>query len=128
MLESLDFLYVPSADPDGAATRCVEGLGGTLVWRIAEMGAVVSAVRVSVDGPLVLFADHLDSETAIPIYRVGDLAAALGRLGATGAVEIRRLEIPPGPCATFSIAGSRLGVYELTRPHAQERLSARGGS
>lgn len=126
MLLSLDFLYTPSDDVDRAVERCVEGLGAVLEWRIEATGTVVAAVRLAGRGPLVLFADHLEGEAAIAIYRVGDIGAAVARLSATGACEVREVEIPPGPCATFSLAGARLGVYELTRPQAASHLAQRG--
>ena len=99
-------------------------LGAVLEWRVAAIGTVVAAVRVSESGPLVLFADHLEGETAIAIYRVADYAAAVGRLRELDVSAISEMEIPPGPCATFTLAGARLGVYELTRPHAGEHLAA----
>jgi hypothetical protein len=125
VLLSLDFLYTPAVDVDRAVERCVGGLGAVLEWRVAAMGTVVAAVRMAQAGPLVLFADHLEGEAAIAIYRVADYAAAIKRLRERGRLAIRELEIPPGPCATFSLAGARLGVYELTRPHAGEHLAAR---
>ncbi len=123
LLRSLDFLYTPCDDVDAAIEQCVENLGGELVWRIDAMGTLVAAVRTAARGPLLLFADHLESPTPIAIYRVDALAEALERLRASGAAEIHEVEIPPGPCATFTLAGARLGVYELTRPHAGEQLA-----
>jgi hypothetical protein len=128
VLLSLDYLYTPSADADRAVERCVGGLGAVLEWRVAAIGAVVAAVRTTETGPLVLFADHLHEESAIAIYRVASYPAALARLRRHGAEQIREVEIPPGPCATFSLSGARLGVYELTRPHAGAHLAARGGT
>jgi hypothetical protein len=125
VLLSLDFLYTPSDDVDAAAARCVEGLGGVLVWRMSAMGTLVAALRLAKEGPLMLFADHLETSSPIAIYRVGSYAGALERLRAGGVDEIRELELPPGPCATFSLAGARLGVYELTRPHAADHLAGR---
>jgi hypothetical protein len=128
VLVSLDYLYTPSADVDAAVSRCVDGLGAAAVWRIEAMGTLVAAVRVATEGPLLLFADHLDGETPIGIYRVADYADALARLRATGARGIRELELPPGPCAILSLAGARLGVYQLTRPRAEADLAARGSA
>ena len=128
MLLSLDFLYTPAADVDRAVEQCVGGLGGVLEWRIAAMGTVVAAVRVAESGPLLLFADHLKGETAIALYRVAGYAAAVERLRELGVAAMREVEIPPGPCATFVLAGARLGVYELTRPHAGEHLAARAST
>jgi hypothetical protein len=125
VLLSLDFLYTPCDDVDAAVAQCVENLGGTLVWRIDSIGTLVAAVRMVAQGPLLLFADHLESPTPIAIYRVDAIAQALERLRAGGAREIREVEIPPGPCATFTLAGAHLGVYELTRPHAGEHLAER---
>lgn len=123
MLLSLDFLYTPSDDVDGAARHCVEGLGGELVWRIEVAGTLVAAVRVAREGALLLFADHLEGRSPIAIYRVGDQSAALAHLRAIGACDLREVEIPPGPCATFTLDGARLGVYELTRPQATAHLA-----
>jgi hypothetical protein len=125
VLLSLDFLYTHAVDVDRAVERCVGGLGGVLEWRVAAMGTVVAAVRMARAGPLVLFADHLEDESAIAIYRVADYAVAIARLRERGLLAIREVEIPPGPCATFSLAGVRLGMYELTRPRAGEHLAAR---
>lgn len=127
MLLSLDYLYTPCEDVDRALERCVDGLGGVLVWRIEAIGTRVAAVRMAAEGPLLLFADHLKSPTPIAIYRVAALEDAITRLRAAGAAAIRELELPPGPCVTFSLAGVRLGAYELTREHAHEYLAQRGG-
>jgi len=125
---SLDFLYTPSADVDAAVERCVEGLGATLVWRIEAMGTLVAAVRVATHGPLLLFADHLEGRSPVAIHRVGDYRSAVERVRVSGATELREVEIPPGPCATFSLDGARLGVYECTRPAAGEHLAGRSGA
>jgi hypothetical protein len=125
VLLSLDFLYTPAADVDRAVERCVGRLGAALEWRVAAMGTVVAAVRVAEHGPLVLFADHLHGESPIAIYRVADYGAAVARLRALEVGEVREVEIPPGPCATFSLGGARLGVYELTRPQAAAHLARR---
>ena len=105
MLLSLDFLYTPAVDVDRAVERCVGGLGAVLEWRVAAIGTVVAAVRVSESGPLVLFADHLEGETAIAIYRVADYAAAVGRLRELDVSAISEMEmdmmvkpISPAPC------------------------------
>ncbi len=124
LLRSLDFLYTPCDDVDAAVEQSVENLGGELVWRIEAAGTLVAAVRMSAQGPLLLFADHLESPAPIAIYRVYEpLADALERLRASGAQQIHLLEIPPGPCATFTLAGAPLGVYELTRPQSGEQLA-----
>src|SRR5947209_20028832 len=119
MFRSLDFVYVPTEDVDAAARRYVEELGAELIWKVRGMGTVVACLRVSNDGPSILLSGHLEGEKPILIYRVDDYDEAVAALRASGADELRELEIPHGPCASFRAAdGQRLAVYELTRPGA----------
>ena len=126
MFESLDFVYVPTEDVDGSAARYVEALGAELVWKVRGMGTVVACLQVSAAGPAILLTSHLEGETPILIYRVADYGAAVERLRAAGVTEIRELEIPHGPCASFRApGGQRFGLYELVRPHADEHFAGR---
>ncbi len=126
MFESLDFIYVPTADVDAGAAAYVEQLGAELVWKVRGMGTVVACLRVSDAGPAILLTSHLEGETPILIYRVADYGVALERLRAAGVTEVRELEIPHGPCASFRApGGQRFGLYELTRPHAAEHFAGR---
>jgi hypothetical protein len=126
VLRSLDFLYVPTSNVDECAQRYVEALGATLVWKVRGMGTVVACLRVSDDGPTILLSGHLEGEAPIMIYRVADYASALSRLREAGIDDVRELEIPHGPCASFRApGGQRLAVYELTRPHADRHFAGR---
>jgi hypothetical protein len=126
MFESLDFVYVPTEDVDVSAARYVEALGAELVWKVRGMGTVVACLRVSAAGPAILLTSHLEGEVPILIYRVAEYAAALERLRAAGVTEIRELEIPHGPCASFRApGGQRFGLYELVRPHVAEHFAGR---
>ena len=50
----------------------------------------------------------------------------MARLRGSGVGELRELEIPHGPCASFRApGGQRLAVYELTRPNADRYLAGR---
>jgi len=125
MLESLDFVYVPAADVDAEAQRYVEDLGARLAWRVRGMGTVVACLRLTEGGPDLLLSGHLDGTTPILIYRVSSYAEAVTRLRARR-VELRELEIPHGPCASFRAAGGqRLAVYELSRPEAARHFEGR---
>ena len=125
MLESLDFVYVPAADVDAEAQRYVEDLGARLAWRVRGMGTVVACLRLAEGGPDLLLSGHLDGTTPILIYRVSSYAEAVTRLRARR-VELRELEIPHGPCASFRAAGGqRFAVYELTRPEAARHFEGR---
>ena len=67
--------------------------------------------------PAILLSGHLQGPGAILVYRVEDYAATVGRLREQD-VTVHELEIPHGPCATFTMEGQRYAVYELTRPDA----------
>jgi hypothetical protein len=122
---SLDFVYVPTGDVDAAAERYVQELGAELIWKLRGAGTVVACLRLSGDGPAILLSGHLEGDVPILIYRVDDYAAAVGRLREAG-IELHELEIPHGPCASFTApGGQRLAVYELTRPGAAEHFAGR---
>lgn len=126
MLRSLDFLYVPSEDVDAGANAWVETLGATLVWKVRGMGTVVACLRIGDARPAILLSGHLEGTQAIPIFRVDDYADAVARLRSEGVEELRELEIPHGPCASFSLpGGQRLAVYELVRPGVEEHFAGR---
>jgi hypothetical protein len=126
MFESLDFLYVPTADVDATARRYVEQLGAELVWKVRGMGTVVACLRISEAGPAILLSGHLEGAAPILVYRVADYADSLDRLRSAGVEDIRQLELPMGPCASFAMPGDqRLAIYELTRPFVLESFAGR---
>jgi hypothetical protein len=126
---SLDFLYVPTTDVEAVARAYVDGFGAELLWKVEGMGTVVAALRVSEEGPQILLSGHLEGAAPILIYRVADYEAAVLRLRAAGVEEIRDLEIPPGPCASFvAPGGQRVAVYELVRPDVERHFRDRGSS
>jgi len=123
---SLDYLYVPTADVDAAVAHYVGVLGADLEWKVRAMGTVVAALHLAEPGPAVLLTDHLEGERPILIYRVADYAATVARLRAAGVGDLRELEIPPGPCASFTaVGGQRLAVYQLVRPDAASSFAGR---
>jgi hypothetical protein len=123
---SLDFLYVPSLDPEGDLAYYTHTLGGVPVFRIKSEGSEVSAVRLSQSGPLVLLAGHLEGELPIFIYRVADLNAAKRALKERGWDAEEEFEIPHGRICTFTAAGGqRLAIYERTRPEADTHFAGR---
>ena len=126
MFQSLDFIYIPTADVDATAERYVETLGAEVVWKVSGMGTTVANVRVSETGPAILLSGHLEGERPILIYRVDDYAAAVTSLRDGGISDIRELEIPHGPCASFVMeGGQRVAVYELVRPEVDEHFRGR---
>ena len=126
LFQSLDFIYVPTEDVDASARRYVEELGAELVWKVRGMGTVLACLRVSDTGPAILLSGHLEGATPILICRVDDYTGTVARLRAADAADLRELEIPPGPCASFRApGGQRLAIYELTRPGAAEHFVGR---
>jgi hypothetical protein len=123
---SLDFVYVPTADVDGAAAEYVDTLGAELVWKVRGMGTVVACLRVAGEGPSVLLSGHLQGENPVLVWRVADYRATVAALRASGVDDIEELEIPHGPCASFRApGGQRMAVYELVRPGADAHFAGR---
>ena len=85
----------------------------------------MACLRLGQPGPAILLSGHLGGATAILVYRVPDYAAMLAQLREQD-VPVRELEIPHGPCATFTMeAGQRYAVYQLTRPDAVHYFDGR---
>jgi hypothetical protein len=126
LLQSLDFVYLPTADVDDAACRYVEQLGAELVWKVRGMGTVVACLHVSGSGPAILLSGHLVGTAPVLVYRVESYDEALRELGRRGVEDLHLLEIPHGPCASFTAAGGqRIAVYELVRPGAAAHFDGR---
>ena len=124
--ESLDFIYMPSRDVGRDLAFFTEVIGGVVVFAIEAFGARVAQVRLGEGSPRLLFADHLEGDAPILVYRVPDLDAALAELNRRGLELDGPFGIPHGPCASVRApGGQRLAIYELTRPAADERLEGR---
>lgn len=126
MFLSLDFLYVPTSDVDATARAYVELFGAELRWKVRGMGTVVASLRVADEGPEILLSGHLLGATPILVYRIADYAATVTSLREGGLADIRELEIPHGPCASFRMpGGQRYAVYQLVRPGVDEHFVGR---
>ena len=126
MFDSLDYVYVPTADVDASAGRYVAELGAELLWKVRGMETVVACLRLSETGPAILLSGHLEGENPILIYRVPNYGAAVAALRAADVSELREVELPPGPAASFRApGGQRIAVYERTRPRVEEHFVGR---
>ena len=124
--ESLDFLYVPSADVARDLAFYSDVLGGEIVWAIEAFGARVAEVRLATDSPHLLLADHLTGEGPVFVHRVANLERSIADLRERGFEVEAEFGIPPGPAAELSTpGGQRIAVYELTRPEVYERFPGR---
>ncbi len=122
----LDFLYCPSADVEADARYFTEVLGGRLVFAIESTGTRVAAVSLTQGPPFVLFADHVQGERPILLYRVDDLGSALAELEGRGWKREGTFEIPHGPCCSFRTPGGhRVALYQLTRPEVAAHFEGR---
>jgi hypothetical protein len=93
-------------------------LGAELVWKVRGMGTTVACLRVGEPGPAILLSGHLHGTSPILVYRVEDYAATARQLRERG-MTLHELEIPHGPCASFTAGGGqRYAVYQLVRPEA----------
>lgn len=122
MFESLDYLYVPAPDIKASIKYYTSVLGGKLAWKIHAYGVWVACVQVAnSEPPYLLLADHI--KDLMLIYRVANLDKASAALKSKGWKQIDRIEIPPGPCCTFSDpASNRLVIYENSRPFVMDEF------
>lgn len=122
----LDYLYTPSSDVAADARYFTDVLGGRLAFAVEGMGARVAMIELTDGPPHVLLTDHLEGDRPIYIYRVADLRKATSELKKRGLKDERRLEIPMGPCSSFTTpAGHRFALYEASRPGVLEHFIGR---
>jgi hypothetical protein len=122
---SLDYIYLPAADVDDEVVRYVETARAELVWKVRAMGTTVACLRVGESGPAILLSGHLQGTSPILVYQVQDYAGTVAQLRQRN-VTLRELEIPHGPCATFTMGtGQRYAIYQLVRPGAVHQFDGR---
>ena len=122
----LDYLYTPSKDVAKDAKYFTEVLGGKLVFAVEGMGARVAKIELGPAPPHVLLTDHLEDDRPIFIYRVDDLDATVKELKKHRWKKGSMLEIPMGPCCSFTTpGGQRLALYELSRPGVAKHFDGR---
>ena len=122
-LESLDFIYMPSADPARDLEWFEKTLGAEVVFAIERFGTRVAMVRPAA-GPAILLAGHLEGDPIL-VFRVESLDAATRELEAAGATVSGEFGIPPGEIREIDApGGQRLAIYEETRP---DRIAAMTG-
>src|SRR5438552_4546725 len=122
----LDYRCTPSTEARAEARLFTEVLGGRLAFAVEGMGARVAMVELTDGPPHVLLTDHLEGDRAVYIYRVDNLSRATAALKKRGLKGERRLEIPMGPCSSFTTpAGHRIALYEASRPEVLKHFMGR---
>jgi len=122
-LGSLDFIDCPSAD---AATDLAHWSGrADAVFAVERFDTGVACVEPGA-APAVLFAEHLEGDRPILLYRVEDLASAVEELRAHEVEVGERFEFPYGEGAELRNPGpQRVAVYERSRPDRGDSLRCR---
>jgi hypothetical protein len=124
--EQLDYVYMPSRDVAADVSYFTRVLGGRLAFAIEGMGTRVAMIEMTDAPPRIMLAGHLEGDRPVLVYRVADLEAALSALEARGWRRGHRLEIPQGPCCTFTAAGGqRIAIYERSRPDVESHFVGR---
>ena len=123
--KSLDFVYMPSADPAAELEWFETVLGAEVAFAIEAFGTRVAMLRPA-PGPAILLAGHLEGERPVLVFRVDSLEAATAELRAAGAELSDEFGIPHGPVREIEASGGhRLAIYELTRPETAAHLEGR---
>jgi hypothetical protein len=124
-LGRLDFVYWPSRDAAADLAHWTDRLGAEPVFAIERFETRVACVEPG-DGPAVLFAEHLEGERPILLYRVGDLAGATEQLRSRGVEVGEPFEFPFGEGAELTNPGpQRVAVYERSRADRGDSLRGR---
>jgi hypothetical protein len=122
----LDYVYSPSVDVGAESAHLVEVIGARLVFAIEAMGTRVAMLELASGPPHLLLTDHLEGERPILIYRVDSLEESLRRLKAAGFEPGATVEIPVGPCCSFTTPGGhRFAIYQATRPEVARHFEGR---
>ena len=115
--ESLDFVYMPSRDPERDLEHFERVLGARVIFAIDDGGTRVAMLELSERGPRIMLASHLDGAAPVLVYRVASLPQAMAELEGRGWQPGTTMEIPHGPCCSFATTGGhRIAIYELARP------------
>jgi len=122
---SLDFVYCPSRDAAADLAHWTEKLGATAVFAIERFDTRVACVETG-EGPAVLFAEHLEGERPVLLYRVDDLASSAADLQARGVETGKPFEFPFGEGVEVVNPGpQRTAIYARTRPDRGASLRGR---
>ncbi len=125
VLRSLDFVYCPSDDAAADLAHWTERIGAPVVFAVERFGTRVACVEPG-DGPAVLFAEHLEGDRPVLLYRVADLVAATASLRERGVEVDDQFQFPFGDGAELRNPGpQRVAIYEQTMGERGESLRGR---
>jgi hypothetical protein len=117
---------MPSPDAAADIRHFEEALGAEVVLAIERFGTRVAMVRLGEGSPALLFAEHLEGERPVLVYRVDDLDSAAEQLRERGCEISDEFEIPPGRVRKVETPGANpVAIYELTRPERLQSIRGR---
>ncbi len=123
---TLAFVYQPSRDVAADIAHYGENLGAEVVFAIEAFGTRVAMIRLGSEPPALLLAEHLEGDTPVLMYRVGDLKAAGAELRSRGAELGPEFGFPAGEGVEIILPGpQRVAIYEETRPDRVAHISGR---
>jgi len=124
MFGSLDFVYLPSRDVAADVTHWTRA-GGEVVFTVERFGTRVAMITIG-EGPGFLLAQHLEGDAPVLVYRVHDLAAAVGDLKERGLEVSELFEFPYGEAVEVRSPGpQRVAIYERSRADRGDSLRGR---
>ena len=124
-LGPLDFVYFPSRDAAADLAHWTARLGAEPVFAVERFETRVACVEPG-EGPAVLFAEHLEGDRPILLYRVDDLTGAALQLRDRGVEVGESFEFPFGEGAEIANPGpQRIAIYERTRADRGASLGGR---
>jgi hypothetical protein len=125
LLGRLDFVYCPSSDAAADRTHWVEKLGATAVFAVERFETRVACVEPG-DGPAELYAEHLEGDRPVLLYRVDDLESAVAAYRADGVEASEIFEFPFGHGVEITNPGpQRVAIYQRDRPDRGDSLRGR---
>lgn len=126
MFDRLDFVYLPSRDVAADVKHLTTGLGGELVFAVERFGTRVAMIQLTLQGPKLLLAEHLEGDQPILVFRVDDLDAAIAELQGREVALGSQFEMPYGVGIQLNSPGpQRLALYERTRAERGDGLAGR---
>jgi hypothetical protein len=85
------------------------------VFAVERFDTRVACVEPATGGPVVLFAEHLEGDRPVQVYRVADLEAAVADLRGRGVEVSDPFEFPFGDGVELRLPGpQRVAVYART--------------
>jgi hypothetical protein len=125
VLGRLDFVYCPSADAAADRDHWTERLGATAVFAVERFDTRVACVAPG-EGPAVLFAEHLEGDRPVLLYRVDDLATTIRALQDRGVEVGETFGFPYGEGAELSNPGpQRVAIYQRNQAERGDSLRGR---